>query len=110
MFQFHPVPTQYGEPSCHFSTCPTYSDLSQPVPFGCITCPFLTPFAKIVFRVSQCHATFLKTLLTAMLCSKYCRVGEGKPKIYFDKKAAYNCDHLPEYMDKFCSEFDSSVL
>jgi len=45
-----------------------------------------------------------------MLCSKYCRVGEGKPKIYFDKKAAYNCDHLPEYMDKFCSEFDSSVL
>ena len=60
-----PIPSHpIWRPPCPYPTCPTYSNLSQPVPFGCTTCqcPFPTPFSQIFFWLSHCHSTFRKTL------------------------------------------------
>ena len=69
--------TKIWRPSSPCPTCPTFSNLSQLVPFGCITCPFPTLFSELFFWVSQCHSIFRKTLLNEKFASKYYHVGEG---------------------------------
>ena len=57
---FHPVPPnlkiplfhQLRRPPCPCSTYSTYSNLSQPVSFGCTTCPFPTPLFQIFLGFS----------------------------------------------------------
>ena len=65
--------------------CPTYptSNLSQPVPFGCTTCPFPTPLFQIFVWVSHCHSTFRKTLLPEMFSPTYHHVREGRQQANF---------------------------
>jgi len=46
-----------------YTTCSTYSNLCQLVPFGCTTCSLPTLFSQIFPWVSQCHSIFRKTLL-----------------------------------------------
>ena len=97
---------------CPCPICPTYSNLSPPVPFGCIACPFPTLFSQIFVLGSHCpsHSIFGKTLLTQIFSLKYYHVEEGKQQPKFHEKTGDNCDHTLEHMGIFCLEFNSSTL
>jgi len=77
----HPI----WRPPCPRATCPTYCNLSQPVPLGCTTCSFPTPFCQIFVWVHHCHSTFRKSLSTELsrVSSTYYHVGEGQQQVNF---------------------------
>jgi len=66
---------------CPCPTCPTYSNLSQSVPFGFTTCRFLTPFAQIFFLGFSLSSHIWKSTFDWNVCfisSTYYHVGDGQ--------------------------------
>jgi len=66
---------------CLCPTCPTYSNLSQSVPFGCTTCPFPTPFAQIFFLGFSLSSHIWKNTFDWNVCfisSTYYHVRDGQ--------------------------------